>query len=439
MGESMRRPASLRRRMVLWLLAFAAVVSILVFAIGIHVHEHAEHAAWRSLLGSELTAIEEHSARDPGYRWQDSDTLRLYRLDAADGVPDVLQGLHNGLHDNIQVDGRLSAVMVRPSEKMGRLALVLDIEDFHEMESFAERSALLGGIVLIVVTGLAAWLGVSRLVRPLAVLADDIGRLHPGAQAQRIKVARGGSSELYVIADALNDYLERNAQFVERERVFITTASHELRTPLAVIGGATELALDHPDLPPRARQQMQRVLRTSQGVEELIQLLLVLAREPERLSALSEQVELDSVVRQVVDDHAHLLGDKQLVIEYGAVSRCTILAPPGVVQAAVGNLLRNAIENSDSGVVRVSLSADAVATIEDPGHGMTPEEISMIHARLARGSDHGQPEGIGLELIARLCEHLGWRLSFASRLPQGTRATLDLGSSLMRAAVMPMR
>ncbi|WP_374319446.1 sensor histidine kinase [Pseudoxanthomonas kaohsiungensis] len=425
----MRRPASLRRRMVLWLLAFAAVVSILVFAIGIHVHEHAEHAAWRSLLGSELTAIEEHSARDPGYRWQDSDTLRLYRLDAADGVPDVLQGLHNGLHDNIQVDGRLSAVMVRPSEKMGRLALVLDIEDFHEMESFAERSALLGGIVLIVVTGLAAWLGVSRLVRPLAVLADDIGRLHPGAQAQRIKVARGGSSELYVIADALNDYLERNAQFVERERVFITTASHELRTPLAVIGGATELALGNPALPAQARAQMQRVLRTAQDVEQLIQLLLVLAREPARLAALSEPVELDAVIRQVVEDHAHLLGDKQLAVEFELLAPCTVMAPPGVVRAAIGNLLRNAIESSDSGVVRVALSAAGVATIDDPGHGMSPEEISAIHARLARGTGDDRSEGIGLELIARLCEHLGWRLVFTTRQPQGTRVSLDLGRS----------
>lgn len=429
MGESMRRPASLRRRMVLWLLAFAAVVSILVFAIGIHVHEHAEHAAWRSLLGSELTAIEEHSARDPGYRWQDSDTLRLYRLDAADGVPDVLQGLHNGLHDNIQVDGRLSAVMVRPSEKMGRLALVLDIEDFHEMESFAERSALLGGIVLIVVTGLAAWLGVSRLVRPLAVLADDIGRLHPGAQAQRIKVARGGSSELYVIADALNDYLERNAQFVERERVFITTASHELRTPLAVISGATELALGNPALPAQARAQMQRVLRTAQDVEQLIQLLLVLAREPARLAALSEPVELDAVIRQVVEDHAHLLGDKQLAVEFEPLAPCTVMAPPGVVRAAIGNLLRNAIESSDSGVVRVALSAAGVATIDDPGHGMSPEEISAIHARLARGTGDDRSEGIGLELIARLCEHLGWRLVFTTRQPQGTRVSLDLGRS----------
>lgn len=432
MSERTRRPGSLRRRMILWLLAFVALVSLLVFATGVRVHEHAEHAAWRSLLNSELAALEDHVAQDPGYRWQDSDTLRLYHLDADAAVPEVLRGLHPGLHDDIRIDGRMSVVMVRRSERLGPLALVFDIEDFHELESFAERSALLGGFVLIVVTALAAWLGVGRLVRPLATLAADIGRLRPGAPAQRIEVARGGSSELHVIADALNDYLDRNAQFVERERVFITSASHELRTPMAVIGGATELALGHPDLPPRARQQMQRVQRTVQGVEQLVQLLLVLAREPARMVAMSEKIGLDRVVREIVDDHAHLLGDKQLVIEYGGISPCTILAPPGVAQAAIGNLLRNAIENSDSGVIRVSLSADAVATIDDPGHGMTPEEISTIHARLARRSGGEQTDGIGLELIARLCEHLDWHLVFASREPQGTRATLDLGSSQLR-------
>lgn len=432
MSERARRPASLRRRMIAWLLAFAGLVSLLVFAIGTYVHEHAEHAAWRSLLNSELTALEEHAAQDPGYRWQDSDTLRLYHLDADTAVPEALRGLHPGLHDDLRIDGRQSVVMVRRSETLGPVALVFDIEDFHELESFAERSALLGGFVLIVVTALAAWLGVGRLVRPLATLAGDIGRLRPGAPAQRIEVARGGSSELYVIADALNDYLERNAQFVERERAFIATASHELRTPIAVIGGATELALDNPDLPPRARQQMQRVLGTAQGVEQLIELLLVLAREPARLAAMSEKIDLEGVIRAVVDDHAHLLGDKQLAIAYGEVSPCTILAPPGVAQAAIGNLLRNAIENSDSGVVRVSLSADAVTTIDDPGQGMAPEEISAIHARLARRSGGEQADGIGLELIARLCEHLGWRLVFTPRQPQGTRATLDLGSSQAR-------
>ena len=419
---------SLRRRLVLWLLAFAGVVSLLVFVIGVFVHEQAEHAAWRSLLVSELDAIEAHAERDPGYRWQDSDTLRLYRLDGGGAVPAALAGLDDGLHDEVVVDGRLSVAQVR-STPQGRLALVLDIEDFEEMETFAQRMALLGGIALIVVTALVAWLGVGRLVRPLAALAEDIDRLRPGDTAQRVRVARGGSSELYVIADALNDYLARNAQFVERERVFITTASHELRTPLAVIAGAAEVALDQPGLPQRTGQQMRRILQTTRGVEQLVQLLLVLARDPARLAALSEEVALESLLARIVDDHRHLLGDKQLEIERGVVSPCTVVAPPVVVQAAIGNLLRNAIENSDSGVIRVSLAADATVTIDDPGHGMRPEEISAIHARLARGDRGDAPDGIGLELVARLCEHLGWHLSFAPGVAQGTRAVLGLGRS----------
>ena len=429
MASAGPRPASLRRRLVLWLLVFTAVISLLVFAIGIVVHEKAEHAAWSSLLESELDAIEANAAIDPGHRWQDSETLHLYRLDGGGALPAALAGLDDGLSDNLLVEGRRSVAQVRATAQ-GRMALVLDVEDFEQTEVYAERMALLGGLALIVVTTLAAWLGVGRLVRPLAVLAGDIDRLHPGDPTQRIEVARGGSSELYVIADALNDYLLRNAQFVKRERVFITTASHELRTPLAVIAGAAELALDQPGLPPRAARQMQRVLHTTRAVEQLVQLLLVLARDPARLAAMSELIALDGLLARIVEDHHHLLGDKHLRIEYGIVSPCTILAPPAVVQAAIGNLLRNAIENSDRGVIRVSLSGEAVVCIDDPGHGMSPEEISAIHARRARRERGEAPDGIGLDLVGRLCEHLGWRLGFAPHPPQGTRVILGLGASL---------
>ena len=392
MASAARRPVSLRRRLALWLLVFAAVVSSLVFGIGVFVHEQAEHAAWRSLLGSELDAIEAHAERDPGYRWQDSDTLRLYRLDGGGAVPAALAGLADGLHDDVVVDGRLGVAQVRSTPR-GRLALVLDIHDFEEMESFAQRMALLGGIALVVVTALVAWLGVGRLVRPLAALAGDIDRLRPGDPSQRVKVARGGSSELYVIA------------------------------------GAAEVALDQTGLPPRAALQMRRVLHTTRGVEQLVRLLLVLARDPVRLAALSEEVALEPLLARIVDDHRHLLGDKHLAIERGVVSPCVVVAPAAVVQAAIGNLLRNAIENSDSGVIRVSLAADATVVIDDPGHGMSPEEISAIHSRLARGDRGDGPDGIGLELVARLCEHLGWRLSFAPGAARGTRAVLELGRS----------
>ncbi len=300
-----RKPGPLYRRVVWWLLGYLALLSLAVFSVGNYVHEHAEHAAWRALLNSELDSIVEHVEHEPHYRWQDSDTLSLYRFDAVN-LPDALRTLHPGLHDGVMIKGRETAVMVRETESMGRVALVLDISDFHDLEQFATRWVMLAGVIMIFVTVLMASFGMERMVRPLSLLAQHIAALRPGVQGQRIEVDPRGSSELHTIADALNDYLDRNEQFVERERVFISTASHELRTPIAVMTGAAELALEQPGLPERARQQMQRVLRTAQSVEQLIELLLVLARDPARLAARAERIALDQLLPEIVDDHRHL-------------------------------------------------------------------------------------------------------------------------------------
>mgnify|MGYP000946496849 CR=1 FL=1 len=123
----------------------------------------------------------------------------------------------------------------------------------------------------------------------------------------------------------------------------------------------------------------------------------------------------------------HLLRDKDLTVSLRAAP-VELVAPLAVVQAAIGNLLRNAIENSDRGVIELDVRAQGVVCVRDPGHGMPPEEIAAIYARMARGqlSDQG---GIGLALVARLCEHLGWTLHFSPVQPRGTLATLDLGAS----------
>jgi len=426
---NLRKPAPLHRRLLWWLLGYLALLSLAVFSVGNYVHEHAEHSAWRALLNSELDSIVNHMDHEPHYRWQDSDTLRLFHVDNSPQLPAILRGLHPGLHDGVAIEGRTAAVMVRDTQAQGRLALALDISDFHELEEFATRWTMLAGVVMIGVTVVMASFGIGRLVSPLRSLARRIDGLRPGVPGQRVEVDPRGSSELYVIAAALNDYLDRNEQFVERERVFISTTSHELRTPIAVITGAAELALEQPGVPDRARQQMQRVHRTAQGVEQLIQLLLVLARDPTRLASLKERIALDQLVPDIIEDHRHLMGDKDLQIAVPSLAHVDIIAPLGVVQAAIGNLLRNAIENSGRGTISISVSDRAVVTLQDPGEGMSPEEIAAVYARMARG-DRTQRGGIGLELIARLCEHLGWALTLEQSQPRGTRVILDLGASL---------
>jgi hypothetical protein len=178
----------MHRRMVWWLLGYLALISLAVFSVGNYVHEHAEHSAWRALLNSELDSIVNHIEHEPHYRWQDSDTLRLFTIDGSAQVPESLRTLHPGLHDGVEVNGRASAVMVRQTTQLGRLALVLDINDFHELEQFATRWVLLAGVLMIIVTVLMASFGVGRLVRPLSSLAKRIDDLHPGVPGQRVEV-----------------------------------------------------------------------------------------------------------------------------------------------------------------------------------------------------------------------------------------------------------
>lgn len=416
--------SSLRNRILLGLFGYTALLSIAVVVQGVIVNEHAEHLVWTSLMDTELDHFVERSRLDPDYRWTDTPALNLYD-DATRPPPPELRSLEPGVHDEIVVHGTEYVALVRDVDGR-RLTLALDIDDMEHRE-FDLALTIAGSAIttLLLLCAVIAW-GVHRLVRPLSNMARRIGTLQPDRAGQRIDVPESASSELVVIADAVNDYVERHDRFVARERAFIDSASHELRTPIAVIAGSTEIALDQPDLSPATRNQLGRIHRTARDVEQLISLLLVLAKDPKRLTASSDRFSLDQLLPEIIEDHRHLTRDKDLSVVLAPMSPYELVAPLPIVQAAIGNLLRNAIENSDRGEITVRLEPGATVVIEDPGHGMTPEEISEIYTRVARGGREGG--GIGLDLISRLCEHLGWNLRF-DKAERGTRTTLVLRGS----------
>ena len=417
--------SGLRQRIVIGLLGYAVLLTIAVLVHGVIVNERAEELVWQSLLGSELDHFVERTRADPHYRWIHTKTMTLYDDVAPAGLPSALRNLAPGVHDELVVDGGERVVLVRDVDGR-RLILTLDIADLEQREVDMTVTMLGSAAAVIALLAIVSAWGVGFLVRPLSDMAKRIATLRPDRAGERIDVTHAASAELVVIADALNDYLERNERFVERERAFIDSASHELRTPMAVIAGATELALGQADVPAAARNQLTRIQRTARDVEHLISLLLVLAKDPARLATVSDRVALDQLLPEIVEDHRHLMRDKDLTLVLGALPPSEIVAPVPIVQAAIGNLLRNAIENSDRGEIRIRLTQDATVTIEDPGHGMTPEEISAIYARVARGGGDREGGGLGLDLISRLCEHLGWKLDIASHAGRGTTTTLDL-------------
>jgi len=361
------------------------------------------------------------------FRFKIKGTPTVAILDGDGRVPDALRPLQPGLHDNVFLGANEWVVLVR-EEDGRRLALALDIDGFEAGEWDLVKPVIVSSVAFMLVLAVTIHFGARLLAHPLRDMADRIGRLAPDRRGQRIRIPARASSELEVIAGALNDYLERNERFVERERAFIDIASHELRTPVAVIRSAAHLAASVPELPAQAALQVDRIGRTTRDMEELVSMLLVLAKDPARVRLTAEHVALDEMLPGIVEDHRHLCADKALDLHVAPLPPCRIVAPEAVVRVAVGNLLRNAIEHSDRGRILIGLEAGRRVVIADPGHGMTPEEIGALYARLARGGVHGA--GLGLALIARISEHLGWTLDIDSDPKRGTTVRLDFGSAL---------
>lgn len=426
------RKRTLRARIALGLLGYTLLFGLMVFAFGQITNDDMEDLIERSLLTPELDDFVQHRLHDSHYPPPNSRTLHTYLGEPGASmarVPVVLRALLPGLHDELEVGGRSVTALVRDAGSE-RIYITFDLTTQEREEAsmfwWTLILFLLGACVLSVVIW---WLS-GKLLSPVSDLVAAIDRVTPDEREKRIEISVDSVTEIATIAGAMNRYFERMDEFVVRERAFVDTLSHELRTPIAVIGGAAQVIAAHADLPDATRRPLARIRQTAADVEQLIAALLVLAKAPARLRGNGEICDVERLIPEIIRNHEYLRREKTLRIVIGELAPSCIDAPAQIVHVAIANILRNAIENSDRGRIDVSVQPAGVVRIQDSGHGMSPEEIGRIYAALARQSGHSGA-GIGLQLIRRICEHLGWTLEIQPRKDQGTLVVLDMRASLM--------
>lgn len=421
---------TLRSRIAVSLFAYSMVLAGAVLSLGYLVNEDVEQVIWSAILEP---AMDRHLA-EAGRAGEPDPVKRIATFSmrrsagAREQLPDGLAELGPGFHDEIRMGGREVAALVRDSGEW-RDVVVVDITDLERTERSLLGLLLVGALLAtLVLVWTVRWLA-GRLVRPVTRLAASVDELDPTRGGLRLPIAASATDEVAIIGGAINRLLDRINGFVNRERRFIQTVSHELRTPIAVIAGAADVAVTESALPPGAMKPLQRIRRATRDIDHLIATLLILAKSPDRLLESATTFRLDELVRDIVSDHIHLTGARSLELVADDLQPTLLHTAERIAQIAISNLVRNAIEHSDTGVIRVSVRADGVVAILDPGHGMAADDISRAFSAAARRGEDGSSRGIGLELIARICEHLDWTLDLQAQA-QGTRAVLDLGRSL---------
>jgi signal transduction histidine kinase len=420
-----------RRRSLQWqvsaaLIAFASLMSLGLLFQGWMSQGLIVHPMWQQLLAS---TTRQYLAADQGQQriaLPSEGPLRGWRLNGQQlphDMPAYFATLAPGYYAEDQtsdIDPGSHAVLVTA---VGQDRIVMSI-DITDLEWEQNRSVVLTVVIvllgIIMIAAFIAWLYRS-LRRPMQELAQAMGALDPEQPSDRLD-ADFQLTELHEIAMLVNRHLERVERFVERERSLLDQASHEFRTPIAVIAGAVDVLLLQP-LPAGAAAPLHRIRATTDNLTEIMAALLYLSREPDGHAPV-ETTRIDALLDVLVVDHHHLLEGKEVVYALEKKAPLWVKAPEAMVRIVIGNLLRNAAENSYQGVIRLELEHGCLS-VRDCGTGFDTVAAARRYSMSLRNSTKlGGGQGLGLFLTKRICERFGWTLLVESTVSEGTLAQL---------------
>lgn len=243
------------------------------------------------------------------------------------------------------------------------------------------------------VTHLATRVSELPLDRGEVALAERV----PAADTdERTEVGQLGAAFNRMLGHVASALAAREAS--ERKvRHFVADASHELRTPLASIRGYAELTRRSREaLPPDAAHALSRIEAESLRMTALVEDLLLLARLDEGRALESKPVDLTALAVDALGD-AQVTGpehDWSASLDDDAV---IVPGDAGRLQMVVVNLLANARVHTppgtaiELGVHRIG--THAVLTVSDDGPGVDPEILDTLFERFVRGDASRFREG----------------------------------------------
>ena len=289
----------------------------------------------------------------------------------------------------------------------------------HKARDEALSFALLFALAFALVLAFAIWIAVTRAMRPLASVNEQLARLSLD-DLRPLRLERV-PAEVRPLVDAISQLLQRVAGDAARERHFIADAAHQLRTPLTALHTEAELALLEAH-PPAVHATLQRIHRSAQRVTRLADQLLALAR--------TEAVSRDTVTLEAFDLKAVAQDAAQdwvpRALERGAdlgfqLEAATVRGRRHLVGELLANLLHNALEYAAGDAVRPARitvrtgvlvapggALQSMLEVEDNGPGIAAAERERVLQRFYRApGSPGSGSGLGLAIVADIARSHG--------------------------------
>lgn len=229
----------------------------------------------------------------------------------------------------------------------------------------------------------------SKVITPVHQISHAI-KQHDWEAGGKLSLPQQEYAELKAIVDALDNSILQLQEAQQRELNFLRFASHELRTPVAICQSSFEiLALQQGELTGATLYASQ----ATNQMKSLIETLLWLTNK-ECSSLEKENVALSPLLASIIDEQQRVHGHEQKIQLFSDDTCLPVQLHP--LKIILSNLLRNSIEH---GGMDISITQDGYY-------------VEITNSYNSNGH-HGF--GLGLLLVKRLANQLGWIFTSSSK------------------------
>ncbi|MDD5020111.1 MAG: ATP-binding protein [Candidatus Omnitrophica bacterium] len=321
---------------------------------------------------------------------------------------------------------------------------------------------------------LLSMLGLSSFVcAPMMQKEGAIGLLLLGSESPYTRMTEGDKDIVYILATQIGQTLE-NAKLFEgtwraqqelenkiqirtrelsaaleeikviskRKSDFINAVSHELRTPLTSIKGyASILAAGKlGELPPAAKERVEKINKHSDNLSDLINGLLDISRiESGRVEMKMEPLDILAMAQSLADMLAPPMKDKNVEFVINMPEGLPqVKADKGQLERVFINLIGNAIKFTPPGG-RITVSARPAENamvqvgVSDTGIGISEHDLKKLGEEFFRVDNDVNAKvkgtGLGLSLVKRIIEAHKGVFSISSQLNHGSTFSFTLPQS----------
>ena len=232
--------------------------------------------------------------------------------------------------------------------------------------------------------------------------------------------------------------ITKEKELEDQKNEFISFSAHQLRTPVTSLKWYTDILLDGTvgQLTPQQVEVAQKLQTTVARIQELTHEFLDISRlENGKLIIKNQLTSIPPLLQSVVEETKHYFEAKQQSVEITcSESDFSLNIDPAIFRQILINLLTNASKYSHEHAViyiRCHRTSDAFQiAVQDQGIGISSEDEKKIFAKFFRASNARETtasgNGLGLFFIKKVIETVGGKITFTSKLGEGTTFTIHI-------------